>query len=134
MPSRKSILSISGLIGAVATLSASAHHSFSAEFDANKPVKVSGTVTKLEWQNPHAWFYIDVKDEAGAVSNWGFELASPNLLIRNGWTRAALAVGEAVTVEGFQAKNGTQIANAAAVTLQKTGRQLFTAPGKGGAK
>jgi hypothetical protein len=107
------------------------HHSFSAEFDVNKPVKMTGTVTNLEWRNPHAWFYIDVKDDAGNVANWGFELASPNLLLRSGWTRAALKIGDAVIVEGFRAKNGKAIANASAVTLESTGQKLFTGSSKG---
>ena len=74
-----------------------AHHAFAAEFDADKPVKLTGAVTKLDWTNPHAWIYVDVKDETGKVANWGFELASPNGLMRNGWTRFSLKPGDVVT-------------------------------------
>jgi hypothetical protein len=77
-----------------------AHHSFSAEFDANQPLKFTGTVTKVEWVNPHAWLYIDVKDETGKVTNWGWEMGSPNSLLRLGWTRNSLKPGEVVTIEG----------------------------------
>jgi hypothetical protein len=104
-----------------------AHHSFFAEFDANSPVKLTGTVTRIEWQNPHAWFYIDVKDVSGAVTNWGMELGSPNLLIRAGWTRNALKVGDVVTVEASRARDGSSIANAKLVILANTGRKLFAA-------
>jgi hypothetical protein len=93
------------------------HHAFSAEFDANKPVKVSGKVTKLEWTNPHAWLYVDVKDDSGKVMNWGFEMGSPNSLIRQGWRRTALKEGDQITVEGYAAKDGSKIANARSVTL-----------------
>ncbi len=109
-----------------------AHHSFSAEFDAHKPLKVTGAVTKLEWQNPHTWFYVDVKDDKGELTSWGFELASPNVLLRNGWTKSTLKVGDLVTVEAFQAKNGTRNANARAVTLSATGKSLL-AGSSGGA-
>lgn len=105
---------------------ARAHHAFSAEFDANKPVAMTGTVTSVEWRNPHTWFYVDVKDDAGNVVNWGFELASPNLLLRNGWTRSSMKVGDVVTVRAYQAKNGTSLANAHGVTLTATGKTLFT--------
>src|SRR5215475_8403740 len=81
-----------------------AHHSFAAEFDRSKPVTMTGTVTKVEWANPHARFYIDVKDENGKVNNWDFELASPNGLMRRGWTRNSLRVGDVVTVTGWAAK------------------------------
>ena len=102
-----------------------AHHAFSAEFDADKPVKLTGVVTKLDWTNPHAWIYVDVKDEAGKIANWGFELASPNGLMRNGWTRFSLKGGDEVTVEGSRAKNGSTVANAQTVVLTKTGQRLF---------
>ena len=103
-----------------------AHHAFVAQFDADKPIKLVGKVTSIEWQNPHAWFYIDVEDDDGNVASWGLELASPNLLVRNGWTRSSLKVGDIVTVEGFHARDGSNTGNAQAVTLKETGRNLFT--------
>jgi hypothetical protein len=103
-----------------------AHHSFAAEFDSKKPLKLTGAVTKVEWTNPHAWFYIDVKDETGKVTNWGLEMGSPNGLLRAGWTRNSMKVGDVVTVDGFQARDGSNIANATAVTLASTGQRLFT--------
>ena len=102
-----------------------AHHAFSAEFDAERPVKLTGAVTKLDWTNPHAWIYVDVKDETGIVANWGFELASPNGLMRSGWTRFSLKPGDVVTVEGTRAKNGSTKANAQAVIMASTGQKLF---------
>jgi len=129
MPRRRSIPFVLILGLAVLGSPASAHHSFTAEFDANKPLKVTGTVTKLEWQNPHTWFYVDVKDEQGKVANWGFELASPNLLMRNGWTRSSLKVGDVVTVEAFLAKNGTNNANARSVMLGD--KKLFAGSSSG---
>jgi DNA/RNA endonuclease YhcR with UshA esterase domain len=111
-----------------------AHHSFSAEFDANMPITLTGTVTKVEWQNPHTWFYIDVKDEAGNVTNWGMELASPNLLMRQGWTRNTIKNGDVVTVESFRAKNGSNIANAHSITLTETGQKVLSSSRVGGAQ
>jgi hypothetical protein len=108
-----------------------AHHAFAAEFDANKPVKLTGTVTRVDWRNPHAWFYIDVKDETGKVTNWGWELGSPNGLLRAGWTRNSMKIGDVITVEGSRARDGSNIANAQSVVLQSTGQRLFAASSRG---
>ncbi|MEP6963050.1 MAG: DUF6152 family protein, partial [Acidobacteriota bacterium] len=109
------------------------HHSFAAEYDANKPMKVTGKVTKVEWTNPHARFYVDVKDEKGVVTNWNFELASPNVLKRSGWSRTALKEGDNVTVEGSLAKDGAKMANARAVTLAD-GKRVFAGSSGGDGK
>ena len=108
-----------------------AHHSFAAEFDSGKPVKVTGTVTRIEWANPHVWFYLDVKDETGTVTNWAMEMGGPNGLLRAGWTRSSMKPGDEVTVEGFQARSGKSIGNATAVTLASTGQRLFAASSQG---
>src|ERR1700674_4632471 len=84
-----------------------AHHAFAAEYDASKPVKLTGTVTKVEWTNPHAWFYVDVKDEAGQVKNYACETGPPNILIRNGWRKDSLKVGDTVSVTAYRAKDAT---------------------------
>ena len=103
-----------------------AHHSFSAEFDANKTFKYTGTVTKVEWMNPHTFFYIDVTDEkTGKVTNWAMEMGSPNGLMRNGWTRNTMKIGDKVTVEGSLAKDGSPTGNARSVMLAETGQRLF---------
>ena len=104
-----------------------AHHSFAAEFDADKPVKLVGTVTRVEWTNPHAWFYIDVMDQSGKVANWGWELGSPTSLVRLGWTRNSLKIGTVVTVEGSRSRDGSTTANARSITLNSTGQKLFGA-------
>jgi len=109
-----------------------AHHSFAAEYDANKPVTLKGTVSKVEWMNPHARFYVDVRDEKGNVTNWNLELASPNVLVRNGWTRKSLNVGDEVVVEGSAAKDGSKMANARVVKLAD-GRRVFAGSSGGDA-
>ena len=101
-----------------------AHHSFEAEYDFNKTLKVTGTVTKLEWMNPHARFYLDVTDENGKVTNWNFELGPIVILVRQGWRKDSLKPGDQVTVEGYLAKDGTALANARRVTLGD-GRRVF---------
>jgi len=101
-----------------------AHHAFAAEYDANNPVTLKGVVTKFEWTNPHARFYVDVKDEKGNVTNWNLELASPNVLRRSGWSSKSLQVGDQVTVEGSMAKDGSKMANARIVTLAN-GKKVF---------
>lgn len=100
------------------------HHSFSAEFDRDKPIKLTGTVTKVEWTNPHARIYIDVQDEGGKVVNWDFELGPPNGLMRQGWTRNSLRAGHVVTIDGFLSKDQQHVANARSVFLQD-GRQVL---------
>lgn len=102
---------------ALGGVSAMAHHSFATQYDADAPVSLTGVVTSVEWLNPHARFYIDVEDEAGHVTNWNLELASPNVLSRNGWTRHSLQAGDRVTVEGSLARDGSKMANARTVTL-----------------
>jgi hypothetical protein len=101
-----------------------AHHSFAAEYDSNKAVSLKGSVTKVEWMNPHARFYLDVKDESGKVTNWEFELGSPNGLMRQGWTRNSMKIGDVISVDGYQAKDGANLANARNVKLSD-GKKLF---------
>ena len=124
------LFAVAGLM--VSALPALAHHSFAAEYDATKPVNLKGTVTKVEWTNPHARFYVAVKDDAGNVTNWNLELASPNVLSRNGWTRHSLKVGDQVIVGGYPARDGSKLADARRVTLPD-GRRIFGGtPGDGG--
>jgi hypothetical protein len=116
---------LGGLVAAAiaaAAVPTTAHHSFAAEFDANKPISLTGIVTKVEWTNPHVWFYINVKDPAsGEVTNWGAEMGPPHGLQRNGWRRETLKIGEEVSVAGSLAKNGSKRLNARSVTMKSTG-------------
>ena len=113
-------------------LPAVAHHSFAAQYDAAKPVTLTGTVTKVEWTNPHARFYINVKNDDGSVTNWNLELASPNYLRRAGWSSTSLKQGDEVTVEGSLARSGANMANAASVTLANGERVFARSAADGG--
>ena len=108
---------------------ASAHHSFAAEFDENKRVKVTGVVILLEWTNPHAWLAVDAKDEQGVITHWRFEMGSPNMLVRQGWHRTAIKAGDQVTVEGYAAKDGSNMANARSVSLPDGTKIFAGSPG-----
>ncbi len=111
-------------LGLSMTGTASAHHSFAAEFDADKTIKLEGVVTKVEWTNPHVWIYFNVKDATtGQNATWGAELGPPHLLQRRGWRRESLALGTKIAVDGFLARNGTTRVNAKSVTLAATGGQ-----------
>jgi hypothetical protein len=115
---------VAGLGLLLCTVPMLAHHSFAAEYDSAKPITLTGTVTKVEWMNPHARFYIDVKDEKGEMNNWELELGSPNGLMRQGWTRNSLKKGDQVTISGSLAKDGSKLANARTVKLAD-GRSVF---------
>ena len=122
------LLVAAAAISLLTTAPVGAHHSFAAEFDASKPFKLSGVVTKVEWQNPHTIFYLDITDDqTKKVTNWSFEMGSPNGLMRNGWTRNTLKIGDVVTVEGSLARDGSPYGNAQAVVLASTGKRLFAA-------
>jgi hypothetical protein len=112
------------LAGILAAVPAMAHHSFAAEFDNAKPVALTGTVTKLEWTNPHARIYLEVKDTDGKVANWECELGSPNTLMHKGWTRSSLKPGDQISVNGFSAKGGSNAASAVQVKLAD-GKRVF---------
>jgi hypothetical protein len=109
-----------------------AHHSFAAEYDAAKPITLTGKVTKIEWTNPHAFFYIDVKDEkTNETANWAAEMNSPNSLMRLGWTRDSMKIDDVVTVQGSLAKDGSKLLNARSVVLAKSGQRLFAGSSDG---
>ena len=112
--------------GVLAGMPAQAHHSFAAQYDASKPVTLTGKVTKVEWTNPHIYIYIDVPDEkTGDVKNWALEMGGPNALIRLGWSRNSLKADDVVTVEGTLARDGSNLANARSVVMASTGKKMF---------
>jgi hypothetical protein len=116
----------------IASVPLAAHHSFSAQYDRSKPITLTGPVTKVEWINPHGRLYIDVKDANGKVVNWEIELGAPAILSRNGWKRSAVPVGGEVTVTGYLAKDGSNLANASTVTLAD-GKRVFAGSSSGDA-
>lgn len=112
----------------VAATSALAHHSFRSQYDADMPVTLTGVVTKIEWMNPHVYFYIDVQDEeTGTVETWGFEMGPPHMLQQRGWKRNSMAIGDILEVHGTRARDGSTTANARRVTLSETGEVLGAA-------
>ena len=128
----KTYILLTVLVSAAGVAPLLAHHSFAAEFDAKRPVKLQGTVTKMEWINPHAWIYIDVKNTDGTVTNWMVEAGAPNALLRRGWTKNSLLPGTEILIEGYQAKDGANRANGRDITF-KDGKKLFVGSNNTGA-
>jgi hypothetical protein len=121
---------VTGMVAASA-VTAYAHHSFAAQYDSNKPVKMGGVVTRLEWTNPHVYIFIDVTDNAGKVTNWGFEMGPPHMLQKAGWKKNSLTLGEQIEIEGWLARDGSNHANARRVTRASTGEVLGAASSAG---
>jgi hypothetical protein len=131
----KSCIAVAVVSLLLAATPVAAHHAFAAEFDVNQPVKVKGTLTKVEWVNPHAWIYVDVKGADGKVVNWHFELGPPNALFRLGWKKDSIPTGIEVEITGYRAKSAEAVANGRSITLPD-GRELFSGgsgPGSEGA-
>jgi hypothetical protein len=122
----------SGLFLALGATPLLAHHAFSSEFDAKRPIKFSGTVSKMMWVNPHAWIYVDVKKPDGTVEEWMVEAGTPNTLLRRGFTKTSLLPGTAIVIDGYQSKDGSQRVNGRDITLPD-GRTLFLGAGGTGA-
>ena len=114
-----------GVLGAFTSLQAAAHHSFAAEFDSNSPVHLTGTVIKVEWTNPHTYFYLEVENEEGDIEEWAFEMGSPNGLMRRGWSRNTLEIGTEVIVRGTRARDGSFKGNVQTVVIADTCQRLF---------
>jgi hypothetical protein len=123
---------VTTLLLAAALPAAEAHHSFRSQYDSNKPVTLSGVVTKIDWMNPHVYFYIDVTSaETGEIASWGFEMGPPHMLERRGWKRNTMKIGDVVEVHGTRARDGSLTANARQVTMADTGEVLGAASSEG---
>jgi hypothetical protein len=129
----RTFIPLSAAMAVMTVMPASGHHSEAAEFDQNTPVKLTGTIVKVEWLNPHVWFYVDVKDEQGRVTTWGFSAAPPGALMRRGITKDALVIGAVVNVEGSRARDGSNNASGRSVTFAD-GKNVFTATNEGAAR
>jgi hypothetical protein len=129
---KSKFLAVAAIVALAAAVPMLAHHSFAAEFDASKAVRLTGTLTKIEWTNPHSYFYIDVKDEKGQIANWGCEGAGPGALSRRGFKRGDIKIGDTLIVDGYRAKDGSRLIDARRVTLPD-GRNIYGGtPGDGG--
>src|SRR5687768_977206 len=122
---------IVGGVSSILMVSAQAHHSFRAQYDATKPIEVTGYVTKIDWMNPHVYFYIDVVNEEGKTENWAFEMGPPHMLEQRGWKRNSLSIGDEIEVAGTRARDGSLSANARSVKLTASGKVLGTASSEG---
>lgn len=121
-----------GLVPLLTIAPASAHHSFAAEYDSSQPVTMTGAVTKIDWANPHVYFFIDMKDpDTGKVTNWAFEMGAPAVLARSGWKRSSVKIGDVITVHGTKAKDGTSHGNARSVIMTATGEKLGAGSSEG---
>jgi hypothetical protein len=129
----RTFVSCAAILGSLAAaIPAVAHHSFAAEYDSTKVVKLTGNVTRVDWQNPHAYFYIDVKNpDTGRVENWAFEMGAPSVIARQGWTKNTLKIGDVIIVEGTRAKDGGTHGNARSVYMASTGKKLGAGSSEG---